>query len=58
MSDVCLPPGYGEASGIHYHQFGWHIQILLRVIHPLHEKQEKKERVDEKIVGCKTGVNR
>lgn len=60
MSDVCLPPVYTEASGIHhhYHPAGWHIQILLHVIHPLHEREEKKERVDEKKVQCKTGVNR
>lgn len=55
MSDVCLPPGYGEASGIHYHPVGWHIHILLQVIHPIHEKEGKREREDEKTVGCKPG---
>lgn len=48
MSDVCLPPGYDEA-----HLFGWHIQILLHVIHPLHEKEEKTLMVNEKKVNCK-----
>ncbi|KAL7398407.1 hypothetical protein ABVT39_009288 [Epinephelus coioides] len=57
MSDVCLLPGYDEASGIHGHYLstGWHIQILLHVIRPLHEKEEKKEREDEETGSCKTG---
>lgn len=43
MSDVCLPPGHGEASGSHHHPAGRHIQVRLHVVHPSHVKQEKKE---------------
>lgn len=49
MSDVCLPPVHDQVSGIHHHHHhvGCHIQILLRVVRPSHEKEEKKEKADE-----------
>lgn len=47
ISEVCLLPGYHEASGIHqhYHPVRWHFQVLVRVIHPSHGKEERTDRV-------------